>query len=138
MVLNNEGYGTMRKIRDGTFNVISRWNYGKICELVGGGHATVATTKGQLDGALRTALGSNDVYVIDVHLPRDGMSPQLTNMTTEMGAGAAIRRSEWGKQILGRLGLNSLRRVETVRKSLTMKHAFSPGIKADKRLCYKG
>ncbi len=84
MVLNNEGYGTMRKIRDGTFNVISRWNYGKICELVGGGHATVATTKGQLDGALRTALGSNDVYVIDVHLPRDGMSPQLTNMTTEM------------------------------------------------------
>jgi indolepyruvate decarboxylase len=84
MVLNNDGYGTMRKIRDGKFNVISRWNYGKICELVGGGHATIAGTKGQLDGALRAAWGSNEVHVIDVRLPRDGMSPQLANMTTEM------------------------------------------------------
>jgi indolepyruvate decarboxylase len=84
MVLNNDGYGTMRKIRDGRFNVISRWNYGKICELVGGGTATIAATKGQLDGALRAAWGSNDVHVIDVQLPRDGMSPQLANMTTEM------------------------------------------------------
>lgn len=84
MVLNNDGYGTMRKIRDGKFNVISRWNYGKICELVGGGHASIAATKGQLDGALRSALGSSEVQVIDVQLPRDGMSPQLTNMTGEM------------------------------------------------------
>jgi len=32
----------MRKIRDGRFNVISQWNYGKICEMVGGGEATIA------------------------------------------------------------------------------------------------
>jgi hypothetical protein len=61
LVLNNEGYGTMRKIRDGSFNRISEWNYGKICELVGGGEATVATTKGELDGAIRNALGSKGV-----------------------------------------------------------------------------
>ena len=48
----------MRKIRDGSFNVISQWNYGKICELVGGGEATVAKTKGELDGAIRHAMGS--------------------------------------------------------------------------------
>ena len=59
LILNNEGYGTMRKIRDGAFNVISQWNYGKICELVGGGEATVAPTKGELDGAIRSAMGSN-------------------------------------------------------------------------------
>src|SRR5207248_7465700 len=47
LILNNEGYGTMRKIRDGSFNVISQWNYGKICELVGGGEAVVASTKGE-------------------------------------------------------------------------------------------
>ena len=39
LILNNEGYGTMRKIRDGSFNVISQWNYGKICDLVGGGES---------------------------------------------------------------------------------------------------
>jgi len=84
IILNNDGYGTMRKIRDGAFNVITRWNYGKICELVGGGSATVAATKGQLDGAIRAAMGSDTVQVIDAQLPRDDMSPQLKNMTKEM------------------------------------------------------
>jgi indolepyruvate decarboxylase len=83
-VLNNEGYGTMRKIRDGEFNVISQWDYGRICELVGGGEAMRAATKGELDGAIRSAMGSNAVRVIDVQIPRDDMSPQLANMTREM------------------------------------------------------
>ena len=84
IVLNNGGYGTMRKIRDGAFNVISRWNYGKICELVGGGQSTVAQTLGQFDGALRAGMGSETVTVIDARIPRDDMSPQLKNMTQEM------------------------------------------------------
>lgn len=84
LILNNEGYGTMRKIRDGSFNVISQWNYMKICELVGGGEAMCATTKGELDGAIRSAMGSNGVRVIEVRVPRDDISPQLANMTTEM------------------------------------------------------
>jgi indolepyruvate decarboxylase len=84
LVLNNEGYGTMRKIRDGSFNVISQWNYQKICDLVGGGVSTSATTRGELDGAIRSAMGSNVVRVIEVCLPRDTMSPQLANMTAEM------------------------------------------------------
>jgi len=84
IILNNDGYGTMRQIRDGRFNEITRWNYGKICELVGGGNATVAETLGQLDGAITAAMGSNTVQVIDAHLPRQDMSPQLKNMTTEM------------------------------------------------------
>src|SRR4029450_11327868 len=89
LILNNEGYGTMRKIRDGKFNVISQWNYGKICELVGGGEATVAKTKGELDGAIRSAMGSHSVRVIDVRLPRNDMSPQLASMSAEM---AKLRR----------------------------------------------
>jgi len=84
LILNNDGYGTMRKIRDGAFNIISRWNYGKICELVGGGEYSVASTKGELDGAIRSALGSTTTRVIDVRIPRDDMSPQLANMTKEM------------------------------------------------------
>jgi indolepyruvate decarboxylase len=84
LVLNNDGYGTMRKIRDGRFNTISRWDYGKICDLIGGGAATRATTKGELDGAIRSAMGGNGVRVIDVQLPRDDMSPQLANMSSEL------------------------------------------------------
>jgi indolepyruvate decarboxylase len=85
LILNNDGYGTMRKIRDGRFNVITQWKYGKICEMVGGGEASVAATKGELDGAIRSAMGSSQVHVIDVQLPRDDLSPQLRNMTAELG-----------------------------------------------------
>ena len=91
LILNNDGYGTMRKIRDGSFNTITQWNYGKICELVGGGEATVATTKGELDGAIRSALGSTGVRVIDVRIPRDDMSTQLANMSGEL---ARLRASK--------------------------------------------
>jgi indolepyruvate decarboxylase len=84
LVVNNDGYGTMRKIRDGRFNQITQWDYGKICDLVGGGTAARATTKGELDGAIRSAMGSNEVRVIDVCIPRDDISPQLASMTAEM------------------------------------------------------
>jgi indolepyruvate decarboxylase len=83
-ILNNGGYGTMRKIRDGKFNVISNWNYGKICELIGGGEASIATTKGELDGAIRSATGSSTLRVIEVRVPRNDMSPQLANMSAEL------------------------------------------------------
>jgi indolepyruvate decarboxylase len=89
LILNNEGYGTMRKIRDGAFNVISQWNYTKICELVGGGEATVASTKGELDGAIRSAMGSQTLRVIEVRLPRNDMSPQLASMTAELAKARA-------------------------------------------------
>jgi indolepyruvate decarboxylase len=84
LVLNNDGYGTMRKIRDGSFNIITQWNYGKICELIGAGEATIASTKGQLDGAIRGAMGSRTVSVIDVCIPRDDMSPQLAALGAEL------------------------------------------------------
>ena len=92
LILNNEGYGTMRKIRDGSFNVISQWNYGKICELVGGGESTVAKTKGELDGAIRHAMGSRTLQVIDVRLPRNDMSPQLASMSAELARLRGVKK----------------------------------------------
>jgi len=94
LVLNNDGYGTMRKIRDGRFNIISRWDYGRICDLVGGGSASVARTKGELDGVIRRAMGSNEVCVIDVRVPRDDMSPQLKTMSGEL---ARLRNAGKGR-----------------------------------------
>jgi indolepyruvate decarboxylase len=84
LILNNEGYGTMRKIRDGRFNVISQWDYGEICRLVGGGQSSVATTKGDLARAIKAAMEDDQLHVIDVRLPRDDVSPQLKCMTEEL------------------------------------------------------
>ena len=92
LILNNDGYGTMRKIRDGYFNVISQWNYGKICELVGAGESTQAKTKGELDGAIRHALGSRTLHVIDVQLPRNDMSPQLASMSAELARLRGVKK----------------------------------------------
>ncbi len=83
-VLNNDGYGTMRKIHDGKFNVITRWNYHKICELVGGGEAVVVTSKGDLDEAIREAQDSGRLTVIEVVIPSDDMSPQLERIGIEV------------------------------------------------------
>jgi indolepyruvate decarboxylase len=83
-VLNNDGYGTMRRIHEGSFNIITQWNYGKICELVGGGAAVTVTTKGDLDEAIRAARDSGKLTVIEVKVPRDDISPQLARIGLEV------------------------------------------------------
>ena len=84
IILNNDGYGTMRFIRDGKFNVITQWQYGKICEMIGAGRADVVSTKGEFDGALRKAISSDNIAVIDVLLPRDDKSPALSALSDEL------------------------------------------------------
>ncbi|MEO8043340.1 MAG: thiamine pyrophosphate-dependent enzyme, partial [Spartobacteria bacterium] len=92
LILNNDGYGTMRQIRDGCFNVVTQWNYAKICDLVGGGTSITVSTKGELDDALRAAGGMKEVCVIEVKLPRDDISPQLATISREV---AKRRRAEF-------------------------------------------
>jgi len=84
LVINNEGYGTMRKLRDGRFNVITQWNYAKICDLIGGGVGEEVSTKGGLDQAISRALQRDTLTVIDVKVPRDDISPQLQSLSTEV------------------------------------------------------
>ena len=84
IVLNNDGYGTMRKIRDGCFNVITQWNYSKICELVGGGIGITATTNGEFDDALSHAQKSHCLQVLEVRVPRDDASQQLARIAAEV------------------------------------------------------
>jgi indolepyruvate decarboxylase len=84
IVLNNDGYGTMRKIREGRFNVITQWNYGKICELIGDGESTTASTKGEFDAALSGAQKSDRVYVIELKIPRTDVSDQLSRIAAEV------------------------------------------------------
>ena len=93
LILNNDGYGTMRQIRDGCFNVITRWNYGKICELVGGGSSTTVFTKGELDDALRTARRIKTVRVIEIKIPRDDISPQLARISREVAKMRGLQKT---------------------------------------------
>ena len=83
-VLNNDGYGTMRRIHDGNFNIITQWNYARICELVGGGESAVVSTKGELDDAIRLAEKSGKLTVIEIKIPRDDVSPQLVSIGREV------------------------------------------------------
>jgi indolepyruvate decarboxylase len=84
LVLNNDGYGTMRRIRDGCFNIITQWNYGKICELVRGGDSAVVRTNGELDAALFRARKSNRACVIELRISRNDASPQLARIAREV------------------------------------------------------
>jgi indolepyruvate decarboxylase len=84
IVLNNDGYGTMRNIREGCFNVITQWNYSKICDLVQGGESTTAFTKGEFDDALSRAQKSDRVHVIELKIPRNDVSDQLARIAAEV------------------------------------------------------
>ena len=84
IVLNNDGYGTMRKIREGCFNTITQWNYSKICDLVGGGQGITASTNGQFDDALSLAQKLDRVHVIELTISRDDASQQLSRIAAEV------------------------------------------------------
>jgi indolepyruvate decarboxylase len=95
LVLNNDGYGTMRQIQDGSFNVITQWNYHIICELVGGGEAATVSRKGELDAALRRAHNSDTLQVIEIKVPRGDVSRQLATIARE------VRRRRGLKKVYG-------------------------------------
>ena len=100
IVLNNDGYGTMRKIREGCFNVITQWNYSKICELVGGGEGITASTNAEFDDALSHAQKSDRVHVIELRISRGDTSPQLSRIAAEV-------RKMRGKQTGGDAGIKT-------------------------------
>jgi indolepyruvate decarboxylase len=84
IVLNNDGYGTMRQIREGSFNAITQWNYSRVCDLVGGGQSAIVKTKGEFDAALSCAHKSQGPFVIEVKIPPDEVSPQLRQIAMEV------------------------------------------------------
>jgi indolepyruvate decarboxylase len=84
IVLNNDGYGTMRQLREGEFSAITQWNYAKVCELVGGGQSFIVSTKGEFDKALSAAQKSDKTCVIEVRVPRAAVSDQLTQIAREV------------------------------------------------------
>lgn len=84
-VLNNDGYGTQRHILDGPFNNILQWDYTKITDLLGYGKSARVSTQGELEDTIKQATGSDDMWLIEVMIPRDDCSDSLRRMGAELG-----------------------------------------------------
>ena len=84
-LLNNDGYGTQRHIIDGPFNNIHRWNYTKICDLLGYGKGVQVRSKGELEKTLKEAAASDEMYLIEIIIPRDDCSRPLKRMASALG-----------------------------------------------------
>jgi TPP-dependent 2-oxoacid decarboxylase len=86
IVLNNDGYGTERRLLDGPFNDLQHWEYNSIPGIVGGGRGFIINTEDEFDKALEVASKYSDGFcILDVRLdPSDG-SAALKRLTDVLG-----------------------------------------------------
>ncbi|MGB9153190.1 MAG: thiamine pyrophosphate-binding protein [Alphaproteobacteria bacterium] len=85
-ILNNDGYGTQRFILDGPFNEILRWNYSQLTQMLGVGVGRKVSTNGELEAVMKEAVADEDqMYVIEVIVPRNECSPSLRRVGEELG-----------------------------------------------------
>jgi len=80
-VLNNKGYTTERFLLDGKFNDIRNWNYHDITKLIGGGTGCAVAQEQELEEAVKLALDSKGLYVINVTIGAKDISQGLRRMT---------------------------------------------------------
>lgn len=79
-VMNNRGYSTERLLLDGPFNDIPDWNYHQINQMIGGGLGFKVETELELEDAIKVALSSSQLCIINVMLESDDLSPALKRM----------------------------------------------------------
>ncbi len=83
-VLNNGGYTTERYLKDGCYNDIRNWNYSKIMDVFGGGKGCVVETEEELHIAIKNALPSKELCLIEVKLDKMDISPALHRVTESL------------------------------------------------------
>ncbi len=85
LILNNQGYGTVRPFIDGPFNDIENWNYTHVPELFGTGCAFAARTEGEFDTAMKAALAETQHFVlIEATLDKSDISPSLMQLAKQV------------------------------------------------------
>lgn len=80
-VLNNNGYTTERHLLDGPFNDLAPWNYHRVTDLIGAGVGSLVETEEELEEVVSIALESDELFVINVDVGQDDVSPALKRMT---------------------------------------------------------
>ncbi len=85
IVLDNDGYGTLRPVLDGAFNDLLRWNYAELPRVIGSGLGVRVTTEREMEAALAKALANDSSWsLIQVVLDRNDYSPALQRLTTKL------------------------------------------------------
>ena len=85
LILNNQGYGTVRPFIEGSFNDIENWDYTRVPELFGTGHAFAVRTEGEFDTAMNAALAETQHFVlIEAALGKSDMSPALIRLAEQV------------------------------------------------------
>ncbi len=85
IVLDNDGYGTLRPVLDGAFNDLLRWNYAEIPRVIGSGLGVRVTTEREMETALAKALSNDSSWsLIQVVLDRNDYSPALQRLTAKL------------------------------------------------------
>ncbi len=85
IVLDNDGYGTLRPVLDGAFNDLLRWNYAEIPRVIGSGLGVRVTTEREMEAALAKALANDSSWsLIQVVLDRNDYSQALQRLTKKL------------------------------------------------------
>ena len=85
LILNNQGYGTVRPFIEGPFNDIEDWDYTRVPELFGAGRAFAVRTEGEFDTAMNAALAETQHFVlIEAALGKSDMSPALIRLAEQV------------------------------------------------------
>jgi indolepyruvate decarboxylase len=88
IVLDNQGFGTQRPILEGPFNEIPALAAEKLIDVIGTGQGWLVETEVELDAALSTALGCNEICIIRVSLPKTARSAALSRLGAALAARA--------------------------------------------------
>ena len=89
IVLDNQGYGTERKLHAGEwrFNSVQPWNYSRLPEVYGGGCGYEVRTEADFDAALESAWRDRTgPSLLHVHLQRDDHSRAMERLAERLGA----------------------------------------------------
>lgn len=79
-LLNNQGYGTERLLRDGDFNNIRNWQYHRIVDMIGGGEGFLVKTEADLEAAVKKALASKQMSLLNVVVDKNDVSEACRRM----------------------------------------------------------
>lgn len=85
IVLDNNGYGTQRPMKDGAFNDIPPLRAELLPEVFGTGRGWLAETEDALDVALAEAMALDDLCIIRAVVPQGDRSPALLRLTDALG-----------------------------------------------------
>jgi indolepyruvate decarboxylase len=89
IVLDNQGYGTERKLHAGDwrFNSVQPWHYSRLPDVYGGGRGYEVRTEAEFDAALQSAWHDRTgLSLLHIHIDRDDHSRAMERLAERLAA----------------------------------------------------